>query len=175
LSTSAIAELEPETMLDNTAPVEVAVAPVSEEVVVKRSKGRPNIHPFAGRTYLLKNELKLAMQDKEAFVSLMKETYPVSDERKKALGTVVNAPSELSFTIHGPIRNVIEQLHKLRGIYGDKAKINISKERMVAPTSALYLKPIQEVIGERKGKSVYKRIFEEYRSDTIYGYVVVAI
>lgn len=141
----------------------------------KRSKGRPNIHPFAGRAYLLKDEINLAMNDKKSFVKLMEETYAVSDQRRSELGDIANPTKELSFTIHGPIIEVIDQLHRLRAIYGSKTKINISKERMVAPTHKLYLQPIVEVIGTKDNKTIAKKIFEEFRSDNIYGYVVIPL
>lgn len=166
MSNIATAELETE-VLDNTAPV--------QQPIIKKSKGRPNVHPFAGRTYLLKNEINNAMSDKKAFASLMEETYAISDERKAELGSIANPVNELSFTIHGPIIEVIDQLHRLRAVYGSKTKINISKERMVAPTSKLYMQPIMEVIGQKNNKEVVKRLFEEYRSDSIYGYVVVPL
>jgi hypothetical protein len=156
---------------------EAALLPTFAPVVdiIKKQKGRPNIHPFAGRIYLLKKELEAALADKEAFISLMHETYRPSDERKLQLGAELDTPNELSFTVHGEISQVIDQLCKLRDAYGDKAKVSISKERLLNPGNALYLQPIREVIGERKGKKVYRHIFEEFRADCCYGYVVVSL
>jgi hypothetical protein len=166
MSNIATAELETE-VLDNTAPV--------EQPIVKRQKGRPGIHPFASRAYLLKDEINSAMSDKNAFAALMSETYALSNERKAELVDIINPVNELSFTIHGPIIQVIDQLHRLHAVYGSKVKINISKERLVAPTNPLYLQPITEVIGEKNGKKVVRRLFEEFSSTNCYGYVVVPL
>jgi hypothetical protein len=170
---NAIAELDE--VVDNTAPVEVvAETVVAETPAVKRGKGRPNVHPFAGRPYLLKDELARAMSDKESFVALMNETHSISAERAAELGDIAAPATELNFTIQGPIIQVIDQLHKLRGIYGDKAVVSISKDRLVPPTNKLYMQPITEVV-EINGKKVTRRIYEEYCSSTIYGYVTVKI
>lgn len=167
MSNIATAELETE-VLDNTAPVE-------QPIIIKRQKGRPNRHLFQSRPYLLKQEVNNAMSDKKAFAKLMAETYALSDERKKELGDTITPVNELSFTIHGPIIEVIDQLHRLRAVYGSKVKINISKERLVAPTSKLYMQPITEVIGQKNGKDIVRNLFAEFSSTHLYGYVVVPL
>ena len=141
----------------------------------KGKRGRPLQHDFSSRVYLVKKELEQALSDKEAFIELMHKTYKLSDERKEKLGSILDTPNELNFTIHGEIRSVIDQLHKLLAIYGDKATVRISKERLLNPGHALYIAPQREVIGERKGKIVYKNLFEEYRCDSLYGYVTVKL
>jgi hypothetical protein len=183
---NATAELDgivlDETIIDDSANVEnIAESSVEENEVsmvevstVKRGKGRPNFHPFAGRPYLLKDELQKAMQDKHAFVALMHEAHALTPERIKELGTLATPVDELNFTVQGPIIQVIDQLHRLRGIYGDKATVSISKDRLVSPTNKLYKQPIIEVI-TINGKPVSKRIYEEYSSSTIYGYCTVKL
>jgi len=156
----------------NATPVE---QPTVEQPIVKKQKGRPGIHKFAARTYLLKDEINSAMSDKEAFAELMATTYALSEDRKAELGEIINPVNELSFTIHGPIIQVLDQLHRLRAVYGSKVKVNISKEKLVAPTSALYLQPITEVIGEKNGKKIVRHLFEEFSASNIYGYVVVTL
>jgi hypothetical protein len=156
----------------NATPVE---QPTVEQPIIKKSKGRPGIHPFEGRTYLLKDEINSAMSDKNAFAELMSETYALSEDRKAELGDIINPVNELSFTIHGPIIQVLEQLHRLRAVYGSKTKINISKERLVAPTNELYMQPITEVIGMKNGKEVIRRLFEEFSDKNLYGYITIAL
>lgn len=154
---------------------EVQTVPVIEKPKGKR--GRPRQHDFSGRVYLIKDEIEQAMTDKDGFIALMNTTYydGLADDRRATLGAVLDTPTALSFTINGPIRQVIDQLHQLRAVYGEKAKVNISKERLLTPGDALYVAPIKEVIGERNGKPVYKHIFEEFRSSTIYGYCTVML
>ena len=177
-------EVTTDTIVEEIAPQEspnvtlemngtLAVAPVLTKP--KAQRGRPNVHPFAGRIYLIKKELEAAMADKEAFVSLMQETYCLSDERKEELGAVLDAPNEMYFTFHGEIIQVLNELHRLRALYGEKARVSISKERLLSPSNKFYAAPVREVIGERKGKSVYKHLFEEFSPTKIYGYVVVTL
>jgi hypothetical protein len=159
-------------MLNGTS--SVVSLPVEE--IKKRSKGRPCIHGFSSRAYLLKKEIETAMSDQASFIALMQKTYELSNERKEMLGSILDTPNELSFTVHGKIQDVLEQLHKIRTIYGEnKVKINISKERLLNPKHALYVAPIKELIGEKNGKPVYKHIFEEFNASKIYGYATVTL
>lgn len=152
-----------------------------EGPVEKKGKGRPQIHDFAGRTYLLKKELQEALSDVDSFINLMNSTYVLSAEREEALqeAGMIRPTNEISYTFNGPINLVIEQINETLAKYegrDDVASIvpNISKERMVAPTSKLYQKPIMELVGKSKsGREIHKRIFEEYSPERIYGYVTV--
>lgn len=154
---------------------------ILEENTPKNGKGRPNIHPFAGRTYLLKDERQKALEDPASFIEQMTETYALTDERKTALSEagLLKSDKELSFTVNGPIDMVLNQVNSIVELYSgrdDVAEVvpNISKERMVAPSSKLYIKPTMENAGTTKsGKAIQKRVFEEYSPSRIYGYVTV--
>ena len=141
---------------------------------VKRGKGRPQIYGFAARSYLLKKEVSLAMSDKEAFIKLLNESHSLDDARKQELGNIANPSDELSFTIYGEVRTVISELHKLKAIYGDKVTINISKSRLVPPSSKLYKPPATKTV-IRNGKEIKEKIHEEYSNQNIYAYALIKL
>lgn len=145
----------------------------------KRQKGRPNIHDWAGRTYLLKKEVDEVFTNPDAFETLMAEKYAISEDRLTEITAAELWPlaNTLEVTFSGKIKDTIAAALKMASGYSeDKCLFRISKQKLVPPTHKLYQEPKTETIGNnKKGKPQMKILHQEMNPETCYVYVTISL
>jgi len=150
---------------------------------IKRGKGRPNIHPLAGRTYLLKEEVVSALEAPAALALLLQDAHEISEERRavlEAAGFLKN-PDNIEITMNGHVVDTIERaisLGNTLSTLGYNISYKISKERLV-PNNAkntekgLVIAPTYDNL-EINGKKVKCVVKDEFSPTRIYVYIVAA-
>lgn len=146
--------------------------------VPKVKSGRPRLHQFTGRHYLLQDEVVKALKDVE-WLEVQMQNHDISLARTLELenAKVQINPSTMSFTFCGPIKNVIHEMNATIEQYTNDAKVKsitprIAKERIVSPKSSLALKSKVSNVMTKNGMA-QRKDYEEFSSKRIYGYVEV--
>jgi hypothetical protein len=150
---------------------------ISLDIKEKKGKGRPNIHPIEGRTYLLQSEVVKAFADPQTFAQKLQSMHAIDAARLKQFedNNIEVGPAKwIDFTLHGPTEVVMNLTSTILGLYpGVEHKIRLSKSAIVSPSNALYIKPTTETIAF-KGKQQTRVTFKEFSPDNVYVYISIA-
>lgn len=144
-----------------------------------RRMGRPVIHPFEGRAYLLKDEVVAARNNPEGFRAQMVRTYTsdsVRDAELKSAGVNATSDGTLKFTIQGKISEALAMGEQLASAYQDRTVLfEISKHAVIGRKSdPLYVAPRTIPHGlDKKGREVLAQTWADFRADTVYVYLTV--
>jgi len=164
---------------DTTEVVEAVIPSAIELVVpeakVTKKKGRPQVHSKEGRVYFLRNEVEEIRKDPQAFMDWMHDTYAIADSRYTELANnkVIIEPEELAYTLHGEILEVLSQAEAIVKMHpGKEISFEISKQKLVAPTHANYIKPVMEKV-TINGKPFDSITFQEFNPNIIYVYLTI--
>ena len=145
---------------------------------IKRSKGRPNIHPLAGRTYLLKNEIDGALEDPQLFANTLADMHELSEERRNTLlaADYLQHDNNVELTINGPVLETINRaktIGETLTLEGYNVSFRMSKERLVPAGKPLAL-PRETQLIEINGKQVTQVVKDEFSPTRIYVYITAA-
>lgn len=156
---------------------------IPKAIKEKRGKGRPNIHPLAGRTYLLKEEVIGAIEDPAAFALKLQDTHSISEERAAQLTTAgfLKNPNNIEITLNGLVQDTIERATTIGSeltTQGYTVSYKISKERLVPnnaknTTKGLVIPPTMGTV-EINGKNIKCITMDEFSPTRIYVYIVAA-
>jgi hypothetical protein len=170
---ATIEELTIQEIESEDTPVPIALSVVKFNALKK--KGRPGVHTKEGRVYFLKEEIEQIRKDPTAFAEWMQETYRIADTRYAELvNNKVNLDSNgLSFTLHGSILEVLSRAEAITEMFADREVLfEISKQRLVAPTSAVYVAPTTKVV-EINQKMYTAIVSQEFNPEIIYVYLTI--
>lgn len=170
---------------DNQDSVTTTTAPVLETTTnmhivsldkkEKKQKGRPVLHPFAGRVNLLREEVLLALENGDAFIEQMSKEHNVDEARYSELiaaGEISTEYDDIFYTFQGPIDIVLEEMQNATAKWNDNSNVilirhDFKKKKIITDeTSKLYVAPV-------KDDKVVKNI--EVFPDRIYGYLQVRL
>ena len=148
---------------------EVSVVETSEVKKSNGKKGRPVVHPFAGRITLLREEVLKVQENPDMFMALMEETHGLNQDRVDVLGDKLDS-NTMDYTFCGPIAVVIKETLAIASKYEnddtvEDVWINFKKKKIITDEkNPLYVAPVTD------GK-VVKNI--EAYPDRLYGFVSV--
>jgi len=159
--------------VESTSPAPIEMT-LPETKLIKK-KGRPGIHTKEGRVYFLKTEVDEIRNNPNSFLEWMRDTYAISDTRYAELtNNKVNIePEELSYTLHGEILEVLARAEEICKMHPNSdITFDISKQKLVAPTSKAYVQPQSEKV-TINGKEFNSTTFQEFNPNIIYVYLTV--
>lgn len=153
-------------------------------------KGRPCVHPFAGRIALLREEVAWALENGDVFIEMMNKAHKFDEERQAQLiaaGVLDPTVTEMFYTFQGPIELVLKEVLAIKDRYQEQVEIGTAalrfdfhkkktlndpkmKKKPSAEELALYRPPTMQRIGF---DDVCLQI--EAFPDQIYGYVKVTL
>jgi|GEM_PF-4930421 len=148
---------------------------VSLDKKEKKQKGRPVLHPFAGRVNLLRDEVLLALENGDAFIEQMTKEHNFDEARYAELiaaGEINTEYDDIFYTFQGPIDIVLEEMQNATAKWNNNSNVilirhDFKKKKIITDeTSKLYVAPL-------KDDKVVKNI--EVFPDRIYGYLQVRL
>jgi len=135
----------------------------------KGKKGRPVLHPFAGRITLLKEEIQDVLNNVTKFELMMEDAHSIDEDRAALLGKKLS-DKEMCYTYCGPIISVVDEVLAKLSVYQNNddvedIEVNFKKKKIITDEkSPLYMAPIMD------GDIVKK---QEAYPNKIYGFVKV--
>lgn len=133
-------------------------------------KGRPQLHPFAGRITFRRTEVEQALQDGPAFIEKMQQAHALDEERRAVLMAdgVVSNFIEMFYTYQGPIAMVLQEMQAVINRYQDKASVRCDFKKVNTYTDKNHEHYVPPTIDTSSGISKVTQV--EAIPDRIYGY-----